>query len=62
MAFDDRLSRMPLALPQMCCSLDLLAATSSPAQRQVIIAGPRDAPETEALLNGVFSVFQPNCT
>ncbi|CAI7794163.1 unnamed protein product [Closterium sp. NIES-53] len=61
-AFEDRLSRMPLALPQMCCSLDLLAATSSPAQRQVIIAGPRDAPETEELLNGVFSVFQPNCT
>ncbi|CAI6001275.1 unnamed protein product [Closterium sp. NIES-64] len=61
-AFEDRLSRMPLALPQMCCSLDLLAATSSPAQRQVIIAGPRDASETEALLNGVFSVFQPNCT
>ncbi|CAI5486922.1 unnamed protein product [Closterium sp. Naga37s-1] len=62
MAFEDRLSRMPLALPQMCCSLDLLAATSSPAQRQVIIAGPRGAPETEELLNGVFSVFQPNCT
>ncbi|CAI5478454.1 unnamed protein product [Closterium sp. Yama58-4] len=30
--------------------------------RQVIIAGPRGAPETEALLNAVFSVFQPNCT
>ncbi|GJP76825.1 hypothetical protein CLOP_g7278 [Closterium sp. NIES-67] len=62
LAFEDRLTRMPLAVPQMCCSLDLLAATSAPAQRQVIIAGPRGRPETEALLNAVFSVLQPHLT
>ncbi|BDA44314.1 Spermatogenesis-associated protein 20 [Coccomyxa sp. Obi] len=56
-AFRERLSEAALAMPQMCCALHLL---DSGHLRQVIIAGRRGAPDTEALLDAAQAVFAPD--
>jgi uncharacterized protein YyaL (SSP411 family) len=56
-AFEERLREVPVALPQMCCSLYLLSLGHP---RQVIIAGRRGAPDTEALLDACFARFAPD--
>ncbi|KAK9808898.1 hypothetical protein WJX72_005964 [[Myrmecia] bisecta] len=55
-AFGERLEEMPLALPQMCCSLYLQALGHL---RQVIVAGRSQSPDTQALLAAAHSVFAP---
>lgn len=56
-AFTERLQEMALAMPQMCCALHLQALGHP---RQVIIAGPPDAPETQALLAAAHGSFAPD--
>jgi hypothetical protein len=57
-AFSDQLSRTPTGLPEMLSALD--ASLSKP--RQIVIAGPRDAAETRALLREVHSRYIPDKT
>jgi len=54
-AFATTLSHFPPAMPQMLVALDY--SLSKP--RQIVIAGKKDAPETEALLNEVHRHFLP---
>jgi len=55
-AFANQLSRAPTALPQMLAALD--ASLAKP--RQIVIAGPRDADATRALLHEVNAHFIPD--
>jgi uncharacterized protein YyaL (SSP411 family) len=55
-ACSEQLGRFPAALPQMLCALD--ASLAKP--RQIIIAGPRDATATRALLREVHARYLPN--
>jgi uncharacterized protein YyaL (SSP411 family) len=55
-AFADQLSRAPTALPEMLVALD--ASLSKP--HQIVIAGPREAEATRALLREVHSHYLPN--
>jgi len=52
-AFATTLSHFPSAMPQMLVALDF----SSSKQRQIVIAGNKDAPETKALLTEVHRHF-----
>src|SRR5438128_9319416 len=54
-AFATTLSHFPSAMPQMLLALDY--SLSKP--RQIVIAGKKDAPETNALLKEVHSHFLP---
>ena len=55
-AFAEQLTKTPTAMPQMLVALD--ASLAEP--RQVVIAGPRDAAGTRALLREVHAHFIPN--
>jgi hypothetical protein len=55
-AFADQLSRAPTALPEMLAALD--GSLAKP--RQIVIAGPRDAAGTRALLREVQAHFIPD--
>src|SRR5438094_4955883 len=55
-AFATTLSHFPSAMPQMLVTLDY--SLSKP--RQIVIAGKKDAPETQALFKAVHSHFLPN--
>ncbi|XP_008304495.1 spermatogenesis-associated protein 20 [Stegastes partitus] len=54
-AFSDRLSKVPIALPEMVRSLMAQHYTL----RQIVICGQRDAPDTASLLATVNSLFLP---
>jgi hypothetical protein len=54
-AFHATLSHFPSAMPQMLVALDY--SLSKP--RQIVIAGKKDAPETEALIAEVHQHFLP---
>lgn len=56
-AFEEQLKRAALAMPQMCCAVHLLSVGHP---RQVIIAGRRGAPDTEALVDAAFAAFAPD--
>ena len=55
-AFGSRLSAAPMAIPQLLVAYDFLL--SEP--RQIVIAGERGAPDTQALLRTVHTRFVPN--
>jgi uncharacterized protein YyaL (SSP411 family) len=55
-AFAPQIGHYASAMPQMLVALDL--TLSDP--RQIVIAGPRDAPETHALVSEVHRHFVPN--
>ncbi len=55
-AFRSRLSAAAMAVPQMLVAYEFLL--SEP--RQIVIAGERGAPDTEALVDTVFRHFVPN--
>jgi uncharacterized protein YyaL (SSP411 family) len=55
-AFCASLERMPAALPQMLCALD--ATLTEPVQ--IVVAGPKDQPETAALLRVIRRFYLPN--
>jgi uncharacterized protein YyaL (SSP411 family) len=57
-AFADQLTRTPTGLPQMLAALD--ASLAKP--RQIVIAGPRDAAGTRALLREVHARYIPGKT
>jgi uncharacterized protein YyaL (SSP411 family) len=56
LAFSRQVEHAPETLPQMICAVDL--ALSKP--RQIVIAGDRDQPDTQALLDVVNHRFLPN--
>ncbi|PSC70426.1 spermatogenesis-associated 20 isoform B [Micractinium conductrix] len=56
-AFSERLSEAPVALPQMAASVHLLTLGYP---RQVIVAGKRGAPDTEAMVAAVYRPFTPD--
>ncbi|XP_071317937.1 spermatogenesis-associated protein 20 isoform X2 [Trachinotus anak] len=55
-AFSDRLTRVPIALPEMVRTLMAQHYTI----KQIVICGQRDAPDTTSLLAAVNSVFLPH--
>ncbi|GAA6225986.1 spermatogenesis-associated protein 20 [Lates japonicus] len=55
-AFSDRLTRVPIALPEMVRSLMAQHYTL----KQIVICGQRDAPDTTSLLAVVDSLFLPH--
>ncbi|XP_028989271.1 spermatogenesis-associated protein 20 isoform X2 [Betta splendens] len=55
-AFADRLTKVPIALPEMTRALLAQHYTL----RQIVICGERDAPETTSLLSVVHSIFLPH--
>ena len=55
-AFADQLAKSPTALPQMLVALD----TALAKPRQIVIAGPREAAATRALLRETHAHFIPN--
>ena len=50
------MTKLPTAVPQMLCALD--ASLAKP--RQIVIAGKRDAADTQALLREARARFIPN--
>ncbi len=55
-AFEQRLSLAPSALPQMMAACEFLLGHP----RQIVVAGERNAPDTAALLQTIHSRFLPN--
>uniref|UniRef100_A0A3Q3W3A1 Spermatogenesis-associated protein 20-like TRX domain-containing protein n=1 Tax=Mola mola TaxID=94237 RepID=A0A3Q3W3A1_MOLML len=55
-AFSDRLTRVPIALPEMVRALMAQHYTL----KQIVICGERDSPDTAALLAAVYSLFLPH--
>uniref|UniRef100_UPI0037E8234C spermatogenesis-associated protein 20 isoform X3 n=1 Tax=Semicossyphus pulcher TaxID=241346 RepID=UPI0037E8234C len=55
-AFSDRLTRVPIALPEMVRAL----MTQHYSLKQIVICGQRDAPDTTGLLAAVNSLFLPH--
>eukprot|EP00899_Mesostigma_viride_P021032 jgi/Mesvir1/28930/Mv17715-RA.1 len=55
--FDPSLKKMPVAMPQMCCALFLLASAT---KCQVIIAGSHAERETRELLHAAHACFAPD--
>ena len=55
-AFGSRLSTAPMAVPQMLAACEF--QLSEP--RQIVIAGERNTPDTQALLHAVHARFLPN--
>ncbi|XP_067432075.1 spermatogenesis-associated protein 20 [Thunnus thynnus] len=55
-AFSDRLTRVPIALPEMVRALMAQHYTL----KQIVISGQRDAPDTTSLLAAVNSLFLPH--
>ncbi|KAK5850445.1 hypothetical protein PBY51_001326 [Eleginops maclovinus] len=55
-AFSDRLSRVPIALPEMVQALMAHHYTL----KQIVICGQREAPDTLGLLSAVHSLFLPH--
>ncbi|KAA8581077.1 hypothetical protein FQN60_002658, partial [Etheostoma spectabile] len=55
-AFSDRLTRVPIALPEMVQALMAQHYTL----KQIVICGQRDAPDTTSLLAAVNSLFLPH--
>jgi uncharacterized protein YyaL (SSP411 family) len=60
-AFQDRLTKAPIALPQMCCSLHLLALG---LPKQVVLVsssgGVQDSRSYERLLDAVYAPYAPD--
>ncbi len=56
LAFASRLQAMPAGIPQMLVTLDHYLAK----QRQIVVAGARDAADTLALLQAIRRRFDPN--
>lgn len=54
--FGSRLQAMPAGVPQMLVALDRYLSK----QRQIVVAGPRDAGDTQALLRVIRRHFDPN--
>ena len=52
----EQLDKLPSAMSQMLCAIDLSMAKS----RQVVVAGPAAGVDTAALLKEVRAVFAPN--
>ncbi|KAL2634596.1 hypothetical protein R1flu_006075 [Riccia fluitans] len=55
--FEARVRDMAMAVPLMCCAFDMLAVQS---KRQIVIAGVKHAPDTEALVNAAHSLYDPD--
>ncbi|MDD4736280.1 MAG: thioredoxin domain-containing protein [Kiritimatiellae bacterium] len=55
-AFEPQLERTPSAMPLMLVALDRLHAPP----KQIVIAGPRDAPDTQAMLREIHGRFMPD--
>lgn len=46
-----------MAVPLMCVAFDLFAG---PSKRQIVIAGAKQAPDTQALVNAAYSTYDPD--
>ncbi|GBG84956.1 hypothetical protein CBR_g39419 [Chara braunii] len=55
--FASRLKDIPMALPQLCCALDL---HTSNIKRQIIVAGVKGRRDAELLTNCAHSTFEPD--
>ncbi|KAH9531464.1 hypothetical protein CY35_19G039700 [Sphagnum magellanicum] len=55
--YESRMKEVAMAVPLLCCAVDVL---NVPSKRQVIVAGPRYAPDTDALLAASHATFDPD--
>jgi len=51
------MKEVAMAVPLLCCAVDVL---NVPSKRQVVVAGPRYAPDTDALLAASHATFDPD--
>ncbi|MCO5588488.1 hypothetical protein L7F22_042445 [Adiantum nelumboides] len=54
--FESRIKELPVAVPLMCCAADLLGV---PSKRQIVIAGQKQSPEFQELLNASHGLYDP---
>lgn len=57
--FENRLRDMAMAVPLMCCAVDMLIV---PSRRQVVVVGERSSKEFEDMLATAHSFYDPNKT
>eukprot|EP00249_Psilotum_nudum_P022111 c28378_g1_i1 orf=179-2719(+) len=57
--FEKRVKELPIAVPLMCCAMDSFTTAT---RRQVVIAGNKDTPEFEALMNASHASYDPDKT
>lgn len=55
--FETRMKELSVAVPLMCCAADLLGV---PSKRQIVIAGPKQSSEFQALLNTCHMLYDPD--
>lgn len=57
--YEQRVKEVAMAVPLLCCAFDSFNVA---AKRQIIIAGARNAPDSEALLTACHAPFDPDKT
>jgi len=57
--YEQRVKEVAMAVPLLCCAFDSFHVA---AKRQIIIAGARNAPDSEALLTACHAPFDPDKT
>ncbi|KAF7804822.1 spermatogenesis-associated protein 20 [Senna tora] len=57
--FENRLKDMAMAVPLMCCAVDMLCV---PSRRQVVVVGERTSKEFESMLATAHAFYDPNRT
>lgn len=57
--YEQRVKEVAMAVPLLCCAFDSFNVA---AKRQIIIAGARNAPDSEALMTACHAPFDPDKT
>lgn len=57
--YEHRVKEVAMAVPLLCCAFDVL---NVPSKRQVIVAGVRNASDTDVLLTACHAPFDPDKT
>ncbi|KAG6547746.1 hypothetical protein Mapa_010559 [Marchantia paleacea] len=55
--FEAKVREVAMAIPLMCCAFDSFAG---PSKRQIVIAGVKHAPDTDALVTAAHSAYDPD--
>lgn len=57
--FENRLKDMAMAVPLMCCAVDMLCV---PSCKQVVVVGEKTSHEFENMLAAAHALYDPNRT
>lgn len=55
--YEQRVKEVAMAVPLLCCAFDTFSVA---AKRQIIIAGVRNSPDTDALMTACHAPFDPD--